>query len=760
MTSKIRKLETQLATTTDQQQEIDILNTLTWELRDSKPKQAFSYAQRANELARQYQFETTSYRTGLALSLSYLGYLNHYNAKYDQALSLSLEALSIFQEIEFLEGMPVALYIIGMSYLRLGNYSEALPYHRESLAIANQINDLEGQARALNGIAIVNVWSSDHEQAVTFFEESLQIYRKIGDKSGESIALVNLCMSHRDLEHYETSLEFGFRCLEISQELGNKRNQIVALENIGCTYIQLAKNDDALQYFHKALDLIDQIDDKYVQVSTLLHAGRAYHKEQQLALAGSYLHQALMLAEESEQQGFQFECHQALAEIYKEQSDFEQALRHYEQFHELKETVFNEEAASKLRGLESLHLMETAKKEAEIFQLQNVALEREITERKRAEAILRESEARFKAIAQAITIPLIIVRRSDGIILYANQPNEVLFGLKTEDMVGRKTPDFYVDLQDRQRSLALLDKQGYIRDHELQLKKPDDSLVWINHSIQPITFDGQSALLASFFDITEHKAAARKLQEYADRLEDMVTERTRELELAQERLIRQEKLAVMGQLAGGVGHELRNPLSVISNAVYLLQASFAQDDNSQHEYLDIIADRVIEAEKIISDLLDFSRIQPGDIEPTVVSALVAEILERYPPPDEVTVTTKLDPQLPRALIDPQQIVQVVANLITNAYQAMPEGGNLTIRAHSNNQEEIHLSIADTGHGMAQETIEQIFEPLFTTKSTGIGLGLVVTKHLVEMNNGCIMVESTEGQGSTFIVTLPQINTPQ
>jgi len=265
----------------------------------------------------------------------------------------------------------------------------------------------------------------------------------------------------------------------------------------------------------------------------------------------------------------------------------------------------------------------------------------------------------------------------------------------------------------------------------------------------------------------ERKQAEKKLKEYSERLEEMVEERTQELQDAQERLVRREKLAILGQLSGGVGHELRNPLGVISNAVYYLNMTLPDADETTKEYLDIISDEVRNATKIVSDLLDFSRTRLAQREESEVPALVARVLDKHPPPEEVQVTTEIAPHLPSVYVDPQQIEMVLGNLVTNAYQAMPEGGQLIIKTSevagkppksSTSSVEpsgwVSLSITDTGAGISPENMKKIFEPLFTTKAKGIGLGLTVSRNLVEASGGSIEVESEEGVGSTFTVWLP------
>jgi PAS domain S-box-containing protein len=254
-------------------------------------------------------------------------------------------------------------------------------------------------------------------------------------------------------------------------------------------------------------------------------------------------------------------------------------------------------------------------------------------------------------------------------------------------------------------------------------------------------------------DITERRRVEERLQEYSERLEEMVEERTQELRDAQEQLVRREKLAILGQLAGGVGHELRNPLGVISNAVYFLQMVLFDADESVKESLEMISEEVCNSAKIISDLLDFSRTRMPDREEVVVSELVAQVLEKRPPPGNVEVITEIAPDLPPVFVDPRQMGQVLGNLVTNVYQAMKEGGNLTFRARAE-RGQVSLSVADTGCGIPPENMTRLFEPLFTTKTRGIGLGLAVSKSLVEANEGSIEVESEEGRGSTFTVKLP------
>jgi PAS domain S-box-containing protein len=266
--------------------------------------------------------------------------------------------------------------------------------------------------------------------------------------------------------------------------------------------------------------------------------------------------------------------------------------------------------------------------------------------------------------------------------------------------------------------------------------------------------DTVSTLAGIGWEIAEYKMAQESIKAYSEKLQEMVGDRTRKLQEAQEQLVRQERLAVLGQLAGGVGHELRNPLAVMSSAIYFIKLVQENLDERVKKHIDIIENEIRNAEKIINDLLDFSRIKSVDREPVAASELVRRTLERYPAPEHVTVSLDLPPDLPQVRVDPRQMVQVVGNLVTNACQAMPEQGTLTLRVKRFDGGMVGIIVTDTGVGISPEHMSKLFEPLFTTKPRGIGLGLAVCKKLVDANGGRIEAQSEPGKGATFTVYLP------
>ena len=245
-------------------------------------------------------------------------------------------------------------------------------------------------------------------------------------------------------------------------------------------------------------------------------------------------------------------------------------------------------------------------------------------------------------------------------------------------------------------------------------------------------------------------------------LERKVAKRTSQLVAAQEELMRKEKLAILGQLSGSVGHELRNPLGVMSNAVYFLKMVHADSDEKTKEYLEIIKHEIDNSQRIITDLLDFARTKTPQTRAISVEELLSRSIGNCIIPATVDLQIDVPDSLPLLKIDPLQLEQVFQNLITNAVQAMPKGGTLRIVAtpetnslNSNfSGEFIGISLTDTGEGILPENKHKLFQPLFTTKAKGIGLGLVVCRNLIEANGGRIEVESLPGEGTTFTVIMP------
>jgi two-component system, NtrC family, sensor kinase len=218
------------------------------------------------------------------------------------------------------------------------------------------------------------------------------------------------------------------------------------------------------------------------------------------------------------------------------------------------------------------------------------------------------------------------------------------------------------------------------------------------------------------------------------------------------RLQRTERLATLGQVAGGVAHELRNPLNVVKTSVYYLLNARNPTPEKKEEHLRRIERNVELADGVITALSNFARMPVPDLIPIPVEPLVLEVLEINPPGSRIEVSVQCPPGLPFALGDAAQLRIALGNLVRNARDAMPQGGRLTIEAQAR-EGRVEISVADTGVGIDKSDLARIMEPLYSTKARGLGLGLAIARSIIERNQGIIQVVSEPGRGSVFTVRL-------
>jgi len=415
-----------------------------------------------------------------------------------------------------------------------------------------------------------------------------------------------------------------------------------------------------------------------------------------------------------------------------------------------KEFLFRRKDGGIVTGLFSAHMVEINYAHYILSSIND------ITERKQAETALLEKEVQYHNLADS-GLALIWTAGTDKLCNYFNQPWLKFTGRTMQQEMGNGwAKGVHPDDFDRclQTYVTAFDKREAF-DMEYRLRHVSGEYRWLQDLGTPnYNSSGEFVgYIGHCFDITERKLAEEKIRELNATLEQRVEERTRELRDAQDQLVRHEKLSLLGQMAGSVGHELRNPLAAISNAIYFLKMVQPDAPDKVKEYLNLIERNIHISDKIIGDLLDFTRIKSAKREPVSVPQLIQQTLERFPAPENVQVTLDLSVDLPKVYVDPQYLIQVFSNLVLNACQAMADGGKLVISSCIQN-EMICIAVKDGGMGISAENMKKLFEPLFTTKPKGIGLGLAVSQKLIEANGGRIEVESEVGVGSTFTVWLP------
>ncbi|MBI4187672.1 MAG: PAS domain S-box protein [Chloroflexi bacterium] len=351
----------------------------------------------------------------------------------------------------------------------------------------------------------------------------------------------------------------------------------------------------------------------------------------------------------------------------------------------------------------------------------------DITERKKVEEALRESEERFRILSEASPVG-VGVSSADGVLLYTNRSYELLLGYNQGELVGTKAIDLYWNPEDRRSWVGTLKDRGVVRDVETRLKRKNGTPVWVSINVSPVSYGGKQAVMGTIHDITERKNVEQ----------------------------------IKDEFIGLVSHEMRTPLTVITGAI-----KTAIDERiSQDDLRDLLREADSSAESladILDNLLELSRYQAGRLSldkklvkiPEIARKTVDNVRRLYPPRE---VALDVSNELPPVLIDPVRIERIISNLVENAFKYSAEGSEILVFARRENGD-LLVGVSDHGEGIEPELQSKLFEPFGRLKTVhnikGVGLGLVVCKRLVEAHGGRIWVESKLGEGSTFLFTIPQ-----
>ena len=389
-----------------------------------------------------------------------------------------------------------------------------------------------------------------------------------------------------------------------------------------------------------------------------------------------------------------------------------------------------------------------------------LGLVRDVTERAKLEAALKQEREMLEKMAANIGAGLTIISK-DYRILWANQllkqvhkgPIENKHCYTIYDKNGKICPDC--------GAKKVFENGVDVDRHDYFFKDAQGKDSWVELIVTPVKDEDGNVVsaLELAIGINERKQMQTKLAQYSQRLAELVEERTEQLKQTQAKLVKSERLAAIGELAGMVGHDLRNPLTSIKAASYFINARYSQLlDATGNDMLATIEKSINYSNKIINDLLDYSRdIKLEAVETTPKAMLKTALsLIELPPNTKIVDLTEDAPQMKT---DMAKMSRVFVNIIKNASDAMPNGGTLTITSKTTDTH-IEIIFADTGTGMSRATLRKLWTPLFTTKAKGMGFGLPICKRIVETHGGRILVDSKLGKGTVFTISLPKMLPPK
>jgi len=307
---------------------------------------------------------------------------------YDQALAQALDSLTIYQKTNLKSGIARSHNAIGLCNLHLSTYAEALDNLLKALQIADQASNLRLKARVLNNLGLLYLRMEEYSQALSYLENSLEIASETKNPAFEADLLENICVAYLNLGQYTLALTHSQKGIALFQKAGNRYGEAKALSSAGEIYAAMGHTIDANSYYLQSLKISDEIEDAQGAAKAHFLIGSLHFKQGQRETALEHLQSGLECAEKSQDTSQISRIHYLLSRIYREMKDFEMSLGHYEQYHDVKETVFNEDMATKIKSLEILHHVKETRQDSEIYRLRNVELTREIEERKKAQSEL------------------------------------------------------------------------------------------------------------------------------------------------------------------------------------------------------------------------------------------------------------------------------------------------------------------------------------------------------------------------------------
>jgi PAS domain S-box-containing protein len=380
--------------------------------------------------------------------------------------------------------------------------------------------------------------------------------------------------------------------------------------------------------------------------------------------------------------------------------------------------------------------------------------------RRRLEAALRESELRYGEVYNSTSEAIFIHDAETGRILEVNAAFETMFGYGRDEARGLDVAQISLGESPYGQADALALMRRALAEGPLtcewRSRRRDGTLFWTEVVLRATSIGGQPRCIAVTRDIDQRKANEAELAGYRAQLEKLVKERSAALQEAQEELIRQERLAVLGRLTATVSHELRNPLGTIANALFIIQQEPGGGTEQHRRALQRCERAIARCNGIVDELLDFTRTWKPALARTQFDAWLARLLVESPPPDGVAHETHLASNATVSM-DPEQVRRCVTNILSNAHEAIlsvrSSGGRVVVETLSR-EGQLVARFSDNGPGVAEENRDRLFEPLFSTKSFGVGLGLSIVRQIMRAHGGeASFVDSPQG-GATVELTFP------
>jgi two-component system, NtrC family, sensor kinase len=630
----------------------------------------------------------------------------------------SMEAENLARKIEFKSGEAFALKNIGMVYYNQTKYVETIDYWNQSYHLFDSLGDHVNAALLLNNIGSVYMNEGDDARALSYYFKSLQLAEQSGDKHKIALAMTNIGTIYSNNKvTYDKALEYYLKALPMSEALGDKNIQGGLLVNIGETYLNRDKEDSALYYLNRSLEAYEGTENIPYSLNAI---GKTYTKKGDYNRAKQYHQKAVAFATNLDLQLDVVQSYLGLGEAYYMNSDYEEALPTFEK----------------------------ARKMASAINLKK--------ELKEAYQGLAETYAALQNYRNAYEYQS----------LYTNI-KDTLFNLDIAQKVSNLQTNF--DIQKKQGQIDMLTKDQALQTLELKRQK-----------------FARNTLAAGLLFVVAITFVLFKLYRKVRRRTTQLRRSLEELRATQAQLVQSEKMASLGTLTAGIAHEIQNPLNFVNNFSEVnteLLTELEQELNyastpeakvlaanirANEQKINFHGNR---ADAIVKNMLQHSRTEKGEKQRTDLNAFIDEYLRlsyhglhAKDKAFHATLETQFDESIEYVDLIPQDIGRVLLNLFNNAfytvYEKFKNAGNgydpVISVSTKKYYDKTEIRIKDNGMGISKSVVGKLFQPFFTTKPAGegTGLGLSLSYDIIKAHGGNIKVETEEGKGTSFIISLP------
>ncbi len=604
------------------------------------------------------------------------------------------------------------------------NPETALSYGSQALDLANTLGDKKGKSTALRVIGAVYQFQGNYPAALDYYHKSLVFSQAVQDMKGVAATYNNLANVFRLQGDYPLSLDHHFKALKIREDIQDEAGMAASLNNIANIYYFQNEWDKCLKYHERAREIREQLDDVWGLAASYSNMSAVFSKRDQMKKAVEYEETALSLRRSINDLQGAASSLQNLGNMYSESKDFEKGLQFQMESLAIREGMgLQDSISSSLLGISQTHFSMGKLEKALDFAERSYKISEQIG-----------ALSQMRSILEHLSRVTSAMENYKKAWEWQNRLIEVKDQLFSED---------------KNKQLATLETR-----YEMEKKEQEAEIYRLKN--------------------VELLQANQELEQYRNHLEDMVEERTREVQQKQDQLLHADRLASMGEMATGVAHELTQPLTIIRMQSELLYMEMADNESLLKmlpESLETIITQVERASQIASNMRDFSRRNVISGEMTNIQESLNKSIQFFHQQFKnrgIDLEMDIASDLPLVQIQSIRLEQIIINFLNNArYAVLQRSENqsdyqpvIKVNAGCTGQsEKIFIEVADNGIGMSESDRQQCLDPFFTTKlaSEGTGLGLSIVQGIVSELEGCLKIETAVNEGTTMRVVLPLRN---